>query len=108
LNGCDVRLYDPAPEAGARASEVLVDARAAFEQLTLAPLPSEGKLRIVDSVGEAVAGAELVLESAPERAGLKRALLAEADRAAAPEALVCSSTSGLRPSELQAEMGRPE
>jgi carnitine 3-dehydrogenase len=35
-------------------------------------------------------------------------LLAEADRATPPDALVCSSTSGLRPSELQAEMAHPE
>lgn len=108
LNGWDVRLYDPAPEARAHVVEVLADARAAYEQLTLAPLPPEGELQVVDSVEEAVAGAELVQESAPERAELKRGLLAEADLAAPPEALVCSSTSGLRPSELQAEMARPE
>ena len=108
LNGCDVRLHDPAPEAGVRAGEVLADARAAYERLTLAPLPPEGELRIVDSVEEAVAGAELVQESAPERVELKRELLAKADRAAPPEALVCSSTSGLRPTELQADMQRPE
>jgi carnitine 3-dehydrogenase len=35
-------------------------------------------------------------------------LLAAADRAAPDDALLCSSTSGLRPSELQAEMARPE
>jgi 3-hydroxyacyl-CoA dehydrogenase len=108
LNGCDVRLYDPAPEAGARALVVLADARTAFEQLTLAPLPPEGELWIVRSVEEAVAGVELVQESAPERIELKRELLAEADRVAPPDALVCSSTSGLRPTELQAEMARPE
>lgn len=108
LNGCDVRLYDPAPEAGARALAVLADARTAFEQLTLAPLPPEGELRIVRSVEEAVAGVELVQESAPERIELKRGLLAEADRVAPPDSLVCSSTSGLRPTELQAEMARPE
>jgi carnitine 3-dehydrogenase len=108
LNGCDVRLYDPAPEACARAVQVLEDARAAYGQLTLAPLPAEGELRVVGSVGEAAEGAELVQESAPERVELKRALLAEADRAAPAEALVCSSTSGLRPTELQAEMARPE
>jgi carnitine 3-dehydrogenase len=108
LNGCDVRLYDPAPEAAARLAEVIEDARAAYGQLTLAPLPPEGDLRVVDSVEEAVAGAELVQESAPERVELKQGLLAEADRAAPSEALVCSSTSGLRPSELQAEMVRPE
>jgi carnitine 3-dehydrogenase / betainyl-CoA thioesterase len=108
LNGCDARLYDPAPEAGARALAVLEDARTAFEQLTLAPLPPEGELWIVRSVEEAVAGVELVQESAPERTELKRGLLAEADRVAPPDALVCSSTSGLRPTELQAEMARPE
>ena len=108
LNGCDVRLYDPAPEACARAAQVLDDARAAYGQLTLAPLPSEGELRIVGSVQEAAEGAELVQESAPERVELKRALLAEADRAAPADAIVCSSTSGLRPTELQAEMARPE
>jgi carnitine 3-dehydrogenase / betainyl-CoA thioesterase len=108
LNGWDVRLYDPEPEARARAAGVLADARAAYGQLTLAPLPPEGELRIADSVEEAVAGAGLVQESAPERLELKRELLAEADRAAPPETLVCSSTSGLRPSELQSEMARPD
>jgi carnitine 3-dehydrogenase len=108
LNGCDVRLYDPAPGARDGAGDVLTNARAAYEQLTLAPLPPEGELRLVDSVEEAVAGVEFVQESAPERVELKRELLAEADRTAPPEALVCSSTSGLRPTELQADMERPE
>ncbi|HKC78352.1 MAG TPA: carnitine 3-dehydrogenase [Gaiellaceae bacterium] len=108
LNGCDVRLYDPAAGAPARAAEVLADARTAYEQLTLAPLRQEGELRIAASIEEAVAGADLVQESAPERVDLKRRLLAEADRAAPPGALICSSTSGLRPSELQADMSRPE
>ena len=108
LNGCDVRLFDPAAEAGTRAAEVLADARSAYERLTLAPLPAEGELRLVDSLEEAVAGVELAQESAPERVELKRALLAQADRAAPPDALICSSTSGLRPSDLQSEMARPE
>src|SRR5581483_3526933 len=52
--------------------------------------------------------AEVVQESAPEDEELKRRLLREIDAAAPPDALVCSSTSGLLPSRLQAEMGRPE
>jgi carnitine 3-dehydrogenase len=108
LNGCDVRLYDPAPEAAAAVTEVLANARTAYGRLTLAPLPPEGQLRVVDSVEEAVAGVELVQESAPERVELKRELLAEADRAAPSDVLVCSSTSGLRPTELQAQLARPE
>jgi carnitine 3-dehydrogenase len=51
---------------------------------------------------------DLVQESAPERLELKQALHAEIDRAAPEQALICSSTSGLRPTELQAGLGRPE
>jgi carnitine 3-dehydrogenase len=108
LNGRDVRLYDPAPAAGAAVGEVVENARRAYEQLTLAPLPPEGRLELADTVADAVAGAELVQESAPERPELKRALLAEADRAAEADAVICSSTSGLRPTELSVEMDRPE
>jgi carnitine 3-dehydrogenase len=107
LNGVDVALYDPDPDTARTVDAVLANARRAYERLTLAPLPAEGTLRIVGTLEEAVAGAELVQESAPERVELKRELLAAADRAAPADALVCSSTSGLRPSELQAEMEHP-
>ena len=104
LNGVDVRLYDPAVSP---VEEVLANARRAYARLTLAPLPAEGSLVVCTSVESAVSGVELVQESAPEDVGLKRALLAEADRFAADDAIVCSSTSGLRPTELQSAMSRP-
>ena len=63
---------------------------------------------MVATVAEAVDGAELVQESAPEREPLKRALLAEASRAAAPDAVIATSTSGLLPSRLCADMEGPE
>ena len=108
LNGVDVRLHDPAPGAQRTVDAVLANARRAYERLTLAPLPPEGSLTLAGSIDEAVADADLVQESAPERLELKQALLAEIDRAAPPNALICSSTSGLRPTELQAGLGRPE
>ena len=108
LNGVDVALYDPEPGAADRVGEVLANARRAYSRLTLAPLPTEGALTFVDSPGSAAQDADLVQESAPERVGLKQRLLAEASRAARPDALFCSSTSGLRPTLLQAQMERPE
>jgi len=105
LNGVDVRLYDPASSS---VEEALANARRAYARLTLAPLPNEGSLVMCASVEDAVAGVELVQESAPEDMELKRALLAEADRFAADDAIVCSSTSGLRPTELQSAMTRPD
>ena len=108
LNGVDVRLFDPDPEAERKVAEVLELARRAYGRLTLAPLPPEGRLAFAASPQEAADGADFVQESAPERPELKQELLAAADRAAAPDVPICSSTSGLRPTLLQAHMERPE
>lgn len=108
LNGVNVRLYDPAPNAAERVDAMLDKARRAFRKLTQVPLPDEGSLTVVDSVVAAVRNVEFVQENAPERLELKQQLLAQACRAAAPEALICSSTSMLQPSLLQAQMPRPE
>ena len=108
LNGVDVRLFDPDPLAAEKVDAVLANARRAWARLTLAPLPGEGRLELVATPEDAVAGVEFVQENAPEREGLKRELLARAGRAADADAVFCSSTSGLRPSLLQADMPHPE
>jgi carnitine 3-dehydrogenase len=108
LNGVDVRLYDPAPEAARAVDAVLANARRALRRLTLAPLPEEGAVTLVATPEDAVEGADFVQESAPEREELKRELLAAASRAAPPDVVFASSTSGLLPSRLQADMAHPE
>ncbi|HET6174222.1 MAG TPA: carnitine 3-dehydrogenase [Gaiellales bacterium] len=108
LGGSDVRLYDPDPEAERKLGEILELARRALGRLSAVPLPREGTLTVVPSAAAAAEGVELVQESAPERLELKQALLAEVCAAAGPEVLIASSTSGLRPTALAAEMGRPE
>src|SRR5436190_16501287 len=108
LAGVDVRLFDPAPDAVRLTFSAFERARTAWHRLTPAPLGPEGSLSVHPSITEAVVGAELVQESAPERESLKRSLLAEASRAAAPDTIIASSTSGLRPSRLCLDMARPE
>jgi len=108
LNGIDVRIYDPDPEASRKVVEMLDNARHALGRLTLAPLPREGSLTFVEDVPAAVAGADFVQESAPERIELKTELLAAAAAAAGPDVVLASSTSGLRPSLLQESMPSPE
>ena len=75
LNGVDVRLFDPDPDAPAVVDVVLGHARRSMHRLSFAPLPPEGELRFVDTVEDAVAGADFVQESAPERMEVKRELL---------------------------------
>src|SRR5215213_1411995 len=108
LNGVDVQLFDPDPDAERIVGEVLANARRAYGRLTLAPLPSEGRVTFAGTPEDAVGGADFVQESVPEREDLKRDLLARASRAAAPGAIIASSTSGLLPSRLQADMDHPE
>ena len=108
LNGIDVQVYDPDPEASRKIGRMLENARHAYGKLISLPLPVEGTVTIVGSVAEAVAGTQFVQESTPERLELKQRLLADASAVAGPEVLFCSSTSGLRPSLLQAEMEHPE
>jgi carnitine 3-dehydrogenase len=108
LAGSDVRLYDPDPDAERKLGEMLELARLALGRLSAVPLPREGRLTVVPTASAAAEGVELVQESAPERVDLKRALLAEVCAAAGPDVLIASSTSGLRPTALAAEMGRPE
>jgi len=106
-NGVDVVVHDPHPDAERRVHETLSNAERAWARLTLAPR-ARGRVSFAASVAEAVAGADVVQESAPEDEALKRRLLAEIDAHAPERALVCSSTSGLRPSRLQADLARPE
>jgi carnitine 3-dehydrogenase len=107
LAGVDVRIYDPDPEAERKIGEMLGNARHALTRLSAVALPPEGAFEIVATPAEAARGVELVQESAPERLELKQALLAEACAAAAPDVLIASSTSGLRPTALAQHMARP-
>ncbi len=108
LNGVDVALFDPDPEAPRKIGEVLANARAAWSRLTDAPLPAEGAIHFVATPEEAAEGAEFVQESAPERVELKQALLQRASAAAGPDVVFGSSTSGLLPTELQRGMTGPQ
>ena len=107
-NGVDVGIYDSDPEASRKIDAVMTNADAALGNLTMAPLPRRGEMRFAGSVAEAVAGAELIVEAVPERLDIKQAVYAEIEAAAAPDALISSSTSGILPSDLQAKMDRPE
>ncbi|MCE7027108.1 carnitine 3-dehydrogenase [Jiella avicenniae] len=108
LAGIDVAVFDPHPEAARIVGEVVANAEAAYAALTDAPLPKPGTLTFRASIAETVAGADWIQESVPERLDLKRSVLAEIDAAARPDALIGSSTSGLLPSDLQAELRHPE
>jgi carnitine 3-dehydrogenase len=108
VNGRDVSIFDPDPEIGRKLETVIGNARRAQAKLFPGLSTSEGRLTIAASVEQAVAGADFVQESLPEREDLKQSVLAAVDRATRPEVVIASSTSGLLPTRLQAKMANPE
>ncbi|MFM7707061.1 MAG: carnitine 3-dehydrogenase [Gammaproteobacteria bacterium] len=107
LNGWDVRVFDPDPEAERKIGEVLANARRSLPGLYDAALPAEGSLRFFPTVEEAVRGAHWIQESVPERLDIKHRVLRQIQSAADPDAPIGSSTSGYKPSELAEGALRP-
>ena len=108
LNGIDVVIFDPDPEAKRRVGEVMKGAKRAYRKMATKGLPKEGRITYAKTVAEAVTGADFIQESVPERLDLKHRVLAEIDAHAPKDALIGSSTSGIKPSDMQPAMKRPE
>jgi carnitine 3-dehydrogenase len=106
--GCDVTAWDPAPDAEARLRRLVDTAWPSLEQLGLAKGASPDRLTVADTLEKAVADAEFVQESAPERLDVKVQLLAEIDHAAPPEVVIASSTSGYGMTQMQVDCSRPD
>lgn len=108
LNGWNVRVFDPDPEAERKIGEVIGNARLSLPGLSDTALPEEGALTFHETIAEAVDGAAWIQESVPERLDLKQKVYASLQEHCAPEAILGSSTSGFKPSELQEGTARPE
>lgn len=108
LNGWDVAVFDPDPEAERKIGQVLDNARCSLPALYDAMLPAEGKLAFCDTIAEAVTGADWIQESVPERLDIKHATFSDIQEHAPVEAIIGSSTSGFKPSQLQEGAARPE
>ena len=107
LNGWDVQVFDPDPQAERKIGEVLGNARRALPGLTDVVLPAEGHLSLVGSIAEAVERAVWIQESVPERLDIKHRILAEIQAHCDARAVIGSSTSGFKPSELQQGAANP-
>jgi carnitine 3-dehydrogenase len=107
LNGWDVGVFDPDPEAERKIAAVLANARLALPALSDLPMPPEGKLMFHGTMAEAVEGAEYMQESVSERIELKHKVYAQLQQSN-PGVLIGSSTSGFKASDLQKSSVAPQ
>jgi carnitine 3-dehydrogenase len=78
LNGWDVSVFDPDPEAPRKIEAVLANAmRMPLPALWDVPMPAMGRLTYATSLAEAVTDADYIQESVSERLDLKHRVYAE-------------------------------
>jgi 3-hydroxybutyryl-CoA dehydrogenase len=95
-------------DAGRRQVEAALDKGVALGKVT-----ADERARVLDAIratadlAEAVSGADLVIEAAPEKMALKREIFGELDRLAPAHAILATNTSSLSVTEIAAATKRP-
>ena len=108
IMGWDVVIYDPSDGAEEAFKEMLTNARRSLPGLSDVMLPKEGHLLFSSSLKDAVENADWIQESVPERLELKHDVLSQIQSCCREEAIIASSTSGFRPTQLQESSIRPQ
>jgi L-gulonate 3-dehydrogenase len=95
--GCRVALHDSVQGAAARAKSLVAEGlrELAAQRLVADPDGAAGRVRVASDLADALDGASFVQENTPETVEAKRAIFAELDRLAAPDAILASSTSSI-------------
>jgi 3-hydroxyacyl-CoA dehydrogenase len=106
--GCEVQIYDANNEQVAKALSWLEKAISRdIEEGFIAPEKGKRSLMLVqghDRLDQALAGAQYIQESVPERLSFKQAIFAELDEIASAEAILASSTSSLNINEITQDL----
>ncbi|MGH6719838.1 MAG: 3-hydroxyacyl-CoA dehydrogenase NAD-binding domain-containing protein, partial [Alphaproteobacteria bacterium] len=98
--GMTVRAYDVSADQRAKASDLAKQAGGVLAALGVADR-AKGPVAVVDSLAAALDGAELVVETVPERLDIKQAVFKEIDGLVAKTCVLASNTSGIPITKLQ-------
>lgn len=103
-HGWQVRVQDPRQDL----AEIVDGAARQFAPGMREPVEPErisANVQTFSELAEALVGAELVQENGPEDLGFKQDLFVEIEHLAPLQTVLASSTSGIRPSDIAAQMG---
>jgi 3-hydroxyacyl-CoA dehydrogenase len=106
--GFDVVATDPSPNAAVALRKYVNDAWPLLTRVGLTQGASRERLSFVPDMQRALAEADFVQESAPERPDFKARLFQQMDAATAPDVILASSSSGITPDVIQSACKHPE
>ena len=107
-HGARVRVFDTRPGLKEYVDASLEQIAPTLAAIGLPTASLSDRLEITTSVEEAVHGADVIQENGPENLTIKQELLATIERAAAPDALILSSTSSMPATPMAAKLAHPE
>ena len=105
--GLDVWVYDPSPTGENILMSHVENAWYALEKLGF-DRQNTGTVRFSDDLEEVARSCDFIQESAPENIELKKQLHRQIDQYAGADVVIASSSSGLLPSEIQADTLHPQ
>ena len=106
--GIEVAAFDIAPAAIDRARSMMVAVEGVLDALGIAATSGNtGEVRFTDSLEDAVAGADLVIENVPEKEEIKADVYRKTDGLISADTIVASDTSGIPITKLQAHISNP-
>lgn len=103
----DVLVYDPSSDGEEIAMAHVDNAWIALEKLGFDRSRS-GSVSFSDDLEKVAATCDFIQESVPENLELKKQLHEQLDAIAPPNVVIASSSSGLLPSEIQADLSHPD
>jgi carnitine 3-dehydrogenase len=107
-SGRTVYVYDSRPEAGAAVTNFWTSVKPTLIELGLAHVETEPDLRFTTSLAEAVSNADFIQENIPERLDAKLRLYQDIEPHMKHDAIVATSSSGFKLSDLQAGWEAPD
>ena len=105
--GANVVVVDPRPEVQAALNEFISRAWPLLNSMGLATQAEAAEAQFRLELGD-LSDVDFVQENGPDRIEVKRAIVAELEQAIAADVVIASSTSSLRPSDLQIGASHPE
>ncbi len=105
--GLTVRAFDTMPDALEKAPGMAALAFGALERLGTPDRGGADAISYHESLADAVEGADLVIETVPEKLEIKLAVFAELDKLVSQSCILASNTSGIPVTKLQAGNSAP-
>lgn len=105
--GMEVRAFDVSAEQRAKAPGLMQQAMGVLGALAV-PDKSGGKMPpVAETLAECCRGADLVVETVPEKLDIKAAVFKEIDGLVGKKCVIASNTSGIPITKLQANVSNP-